>query len=75
MTGPFVPVGILNPIRAFVGIPHHRFNLSVKCASLHCVLSVRFCDGGLRYWSLASAELRCLVDAEPSVGVALTCRR
>jgi hypothetical protein len=25
-------VGILNPIRAVVGIPHHRFNLSVKCS-------------------------------------------
>jgi ParB family transcriptional regulator, chromosome partitioning protein len=33
MTGPFVPVGILNPIRAVVGIPHHRFNLFVKCSS------------------------------------------
>jgi hypothetical protein len=32
MTGPFVPVGILNPIRAVVGIPRHRFNLSVKCS-------------------------------------------
>lgn len=32
MTGPFVPVGILNPIRAVVGIPHHRFNLFVKCS-------------------------------------------
>jgi transposase len=32
MTGPLVPVGILNLIRAFVGIPHHRFNLSVKCS-------------------------------------------
>ena len=34
MTGPFVPVGILNPIRAVVGIPHHRFNLFVKCSSV-----------------------------------------
>jgi hypothetical protein len=33
MTGPFVPVGILNLIRAVVGIPHHRFNLFVKCSS------------------------------------------
>jgi hypothetical protein len=24
----------LNLIRAFVGIPHHRFNLSVKCSRL-----------------------------------------
>jgi len=32
MTGPFVPVRILNPIRAVVGIPHHRFNLFVKCS-------------------------------------------
>ncbi len=35
MTGPFVPVGILNPIRAVVGIPHHRFNLFVKRSSAH----------------------------------------
>jgi hypothetical protein len=27
-------VGILNPIRAVVGIPHHRFNLFVKCSRL-----------------------------------------
>ena len=33
MTGPFVPVRILNPIRAVVGIPHHRFNLFAKCSS------------------------------------------
>jgi hypothetical protein len=33
ITGPFVPVGILNLIRAVVGIPHHRFNLFVKCSS------------------------------------------
>ena len=33
MTGPFVPVRIFNPIRAVVGIPHHRFNLFVKCSS------------------------------------------
>src|SRR5260221_14758101 len=33
MTGPFVPVRILNPIRAVVGIPHHRFNLFVKCSN------------------------------------------
>jgi hypothetical protein len=26
-------VGILNLIRAFLGIPHHRFNLFVKCSS------------------------------------------
>jgi hypothetical protein len=26
-------VGILNLIRAVVGIPHHRFNLFVKCSS------------------------------------------
>jgi hypothetical protein len=32
MTGPFVPVGILNLIRAVLGIPHHRFNLFVKCS-------------------------------------------
>jgi hypothetical protein len=33
MTGPFVPVGILNPIRAVLGILHHRFNLFVECSS------------------------------------------
>src|SRR5260370_15472184 len=30
MTGPFVPVAMLNLIRAVLGIHHHRFNLSVK---------------------------------------------
>jgi len=30
MTGPFVPVAMLNLIRALLGIHHHRFNLSVK---------------------------------------------
>jgi hypothetical protein len=34
MTGPFVPVRILNPIRAVVGIPHHRFNPFVECSSV-----------------------------------------
>ena len=33
MTGPFVPVGILNPIRAVMGIHNQRFNLFVKCSS------------------------------------------
>jgi hypothetical protein len=33
MTGPFVPVGMLNLIRAVLGIHHHRFNLSVKRSS------------------------------------------
>jgi len=33
MTGPFVPVGILNPIRAVVGIHNQRFNLFVKRSS------------------------------------------
>jgi hypothetical protein len=32
MTGPFVPVGMLNPIRAVVGIHNQRFNLFVKCS-------------------------------------------
>src|SRR5882672_2842905 len=30
MTGPLVPVGMLNLIRGVLGIHHHRFNLSVK---------------------------------------------
>jgi hypothetical protein len=30
MTGPFVPVAMLNLIRALLGIHLHRFNLSVK---------------------------------------------
>src|SRR5258707_3198477 len=30
ITGPFVPVAMLNLIRAVLGIHHHRFNLSVK---------------------------------------------
>ena len=33
MTGPLVPVGMLNLIRAVLGIHHHRFNLSVKRSS------------------------------------------
>src|SRR5260370_1679905 len=33
MTGPFVPVAMLNLIRAVLGIHHHRFNLSVKRSS------------------------------------------
>jgi hypothetical protein len=33
MTGPFVPVGILNLIRRLRGNPRHRFNLFVKCSS------------------------------------------
>ncbi len=33
MTGPFVPVAMLNLIRALLGIHHHRFNLSVKRSS------------------------------------------
>jgi hypothetical protein len=31
MTGPFVPVGMLNLIRAVMRI-HNRFNLFVKCS-------------------------------------------
>jgi hypothetical protein len=30
MTGPFLPVAMLNLIRGVLGIHHHRFNLSVK---------------------------------------------
>src|SRR5713101_4845105 len=37
MTGPFVPVAMLNLIRAVLGIHHHRFNLSVKRSSNHAV--------------------------------------
>src|SRR5712671_6024211 len=33
MTGPLVPVGMLNLIRGVLGIHHHRFNLSVKRSS------------------------------------------
>ena len=33
MTGPLVPVGMLNLIRRVLGIHHHRFNLSVKRSS------------------------------------------
>src|SRR5258708_1728041 len=33
MTGPFVPVAMLNLIRGVLGIHHHRFNLSVKRSS------------------------------------------
>ena len=33
MTGPLVPVAMLNLIRAVLGIHHHRFNLSVKRSS------------------------------------------
>jgi hypothetical protein len=40
MTGPFVPVAMLNLIRAVLGIHHHRFNLSVKRSS----------DGAQRYF-------------------------
>ena len=34
MTGPLVPVGMLNLIRAVLGIHRHRFNLSVKRSRL-----------------------------------------
>jgi hypothetical protein len=33
MTGPFLPVAMLNLIRGVLGIHHHRFNLSVKRSS------------------------------------------
>jgi hypothetical protein len=33
MTGLPVPGGTLNPIRAVLGIHHHRFDLFVKCSS------------------------------------------
>jgi hypothetical protein len=39
MTGLLVPVGILNPIRAVLGIHHHRFNLFVKRSSGRIVQS------------------------------------
>src|SRR5258706_211288 len=57
MTGPFVPVRILNPIRAVVGIPHHRFNLFVKCSSL--AAGVRGCyqpQPFMRNWNIAMAD-------------------
>src|SRR6267142_2253147 len=37
ITGPFVPVAMLNLIRAVLGIHHHRFNLSVKRSRLRIV--------------------------------------
>jgi hypothetical protein len=48
MTGPFVPVRILNLIRAFVGIPHHRFNLFVKCSR---------CAGIAKTWSAPHSSI------------------
>jgi hypothetical protein len=42
MTGPLVPVGMLNLIRAVLGIHHHRFNLSVKRSS-HSECADRSC--------------------------------
>jgi hypothetical protein len=49
MTGPFVPVRILNLIRAFVGIPHHRFNLFVKCSSAYEQLRFRLANAASRF--------------------------
>src|SRR6266852_5674345 len=40
MTGPFVPVAMLNLIRVVLGIHNQRFNLFVKCSRRGC-LTVR----------------------------------
>src|SRR5260370_30335051 len=39
MTGPLVPVGMLNLIRVVLGIHHHRFNLSVKRSKIAAMTS------------------------------------
>ncbi|SRR5260370_1417669 len=42
MTGPLVPVGMLNLIRAVLGIRHHRFNLSVKRSNIaHMIAAIQ----------------------------------
>jgi len=58
MTGPFVPVGILNPIRAVVGIPHHRFNLFVKCSSPEVQKQARFVTASYKDEGFAKAVER-----------------
>jgi hypothetical protein len=66
MTGPFVPVGILNPIRAVVGIPHYRFNLFVECSSkaeLHKSLSSRRGEQLCR-WDTGSAKYHLTVHED-----------
>src|SRR4029077_16627477 len=45
ITGPLVPVTILNPIRAVMGIHNHRFNLFGKCSRASFEREVLGCFG------------------------------
>jgi len=65
MTGPFVPVGILNPIRAVVGIHHQRFNLFVKRSSAGTPPGRRYC------FHLRKRENN-IGDVAPSLQLSLT---
>jgi hypothetical protein len=67
MTGPLIPVGILNPIRAVVGIPDHRFNLFVKCSSLAAPEADHH-SGPALVLLVAPAEEEVVVRAQRDVG-------
>jgi hypothetical protein len=69
MTGPFVPVGILNPIRAVVGIPHHRFNLFVECSSAVLKLCNESCEAVLPLAESHSVLFQLQLDAVTSHSV------
>ena len=77
MTGPFVPVGILNPIRAVVGIHNHRFNLFVKRSSTIRSANAALCLAQKRQRYCASAaapflggEQDCVIFDGPAIQIA-----
>jgi hypothetical protein len=72
MTGPFVPVGILNPIRAVVGIPHYRFNLFVECSRATASYNARPCSCTRASSASNSSCKRFNVDINDSAAVVIS---